>query len=200
MENEEEIHEGIFGSIQDTFQGLKGAFTGKGFGYFKFLSSLRNLVRKLKKIDEPNEKVIENLKKLRDKIEQAQGLESLEDEKRDRLTYAIDKAIESFRNYSRYVNTIEKVSTRALLGVRGNSRNTNTPPTISQTPPVVTPPLASSNLNAPPVTPQVTPPSPTPTPSSSSLLPPQYQNFMPENYKNKNKIMENIIHIKNLMK
>ena len=175
MNHKEENKEGIFDYVQDRYQGLRGAFTGKGYGYFKFLSSLRNLVRRLKKIDEPNEEVIQNLQKLRDKIEQAQGLESLEDEKRDRLTYAIDRAIESFRNYSRYVNTIEKVSTRALKGVKGTGSSSTT--TTTTTPQVTTTTTTS----------QVTTTTTTSTP-------------IPEDYKNRNKIIENIQNIKKLIK
>ena len=33
MENKN-IDEGVFDWIEDRYQGLKGAFTGKGYGYF----------------------------------------------------------------------------------------------------------------------------------------------------------------------
>jgi hypothetical protein len=135
MENKN-IEEGIFDWFTDRYQGLKGAFTGKGYGYFKFLSSLRNLVRKLKKLDEPNESVMNDLQKLRLDIEQASGWESLEDQKKKNLTFAIDKAIESFRDYSKYVNTIEILSTNVLQG-----KPTTTSPTQNQ----ITPSQTTTN-------------------------------------------------------
>ena len=142
------IDEGIFDWFTDRYQGLKGAFTGKGYGYFKFLSSLRNLVRKLKKLDEPNESVMNDLQKLRVSIEQATGWESLEDEKRKNLTFAIDKAIESFREYSKYVNTIEVLSTKVLQGKPTNTTSTQT----TQNPP--TQPTQTQTTTSPSVIPE----------------------------------------------
>jgi hypothetical protein len=142
------IDEGIFDWFTDRYQGLKGAFTGKGYGYFKFLSSLRNLVRKLKKLDEPNESVMNDLQKLRVSIEQATGWESLEDEKRKNLTFAIDKAIESFREYSKYVNTIEVLSTKVLQGKPTNTTSTQT----NQNPP--TQPTQTQTTTSPSVIPE----------------------------------------------
>jgi hypothetical protein len=187
MDNKIENKEGVLDYIQDRYQGLRGVFTGKGYGYFKFLSSLRNLVRRLKKLDEPNEDVIKNLKSLRDKIEQAQGLESLEDDKRDKLIYAIDRAINSFRDYSRYVTTIEKVATRALQGKKGSNQSSKTTTTTTTLPPTTT-----TTTTIQPVTTTTTTQIPSQRPSSSSL--------MPEDYRNRNKILENIENIKNLMK
>ena len=175
MDNKEKLEEGIFDWVQDRYYGLKGGFTGKGYGYFKFLSSLRNLTRRLKKIDEPNEVVIKELNILKDKIEQASGWESLDDDKKDKLVYAIDQAINSFRQYSRYVNTIEKVATRALQGKKTTNVTTTTTTTIS---PVTT---TTTTIQVP-----------SQRSSSSSI--------MPEDYRNKNKILENIENIKNLMK
>lgn len=175
------IDEGVFDWFVDRYQGIKGAITGKGYGYFKFLSSLRNLVIKLKKLDEPNEVVISDLKKLRDKIEQASGWESLEDVKRDKLIYAIDKAIESFNEYSRYINTIEKVATRALQGKR--TKKTTTSQSVTTT-----------TTTIPQTTTTTTTISPITTTTTTQNTP------IPENYKNRKKIFENIQNIKNLMK
>ena len=183
MENNN-LDEGVFDWVTDRYQGLRGAFTGKGYGYFKFLSSLRNLVRRLKKIDEPNVVVISDLKKLRDNIEKASGWESLEDAKRDKLTYAIDRAVESFEEYSRYVNTIEKVATRALQGKKSKTSQVTT--TTTTLAPITT----TTTTQAPTTTTTTTLPISTPLP----------QNVLPENYRNRKKILENIDSIKNLMK
>ena len=188
MNDKVENKEGILDYIQDRYQGLKGAITGKGYGYFKFLSSLRNLVRRLKKLDEPNDKVITDLKNLRDKIEQAQGWESLEDVKRDKLIYAIDRAINSFQDYSRYVTTIEKVATRALQGKRGKGTTSSVTTTTTTLPQTTT----TTTTIQPVTTTTTTTPTPSQRPSSSSL--------MPEDFRNRNKILENIENIKNLMK
>lgn len=186
MENNN-IDEGVFDWIEDRYQGLKGAFTGKGYGYFKFLSSLRNIVRRLKKIDEPNDAVIKDLLKLRNNIENASGWETLEDDKRDKLIYAIDKAIDSFKEYTRYVNTIEKLTSRALKGQKASKKpsgqSTTTTTTIQ--------PVTTTTTTITPTTTTTT------TSQFSTTLP---QNVLPEDYRNRGKILENIENIKNLMK
>ena len=185
MENKN-IDEGVFDWIEDRYQGLKGVFTGQGYGYFKFLSSLRNIVRRLKKIDEPNDAIIKDLLKLRNNIENAKGWESLEDNKKDKLIYAIDRAVESFREYSRYVNTIEKLASRALKGKKGSTQQSNQTTTTTTT----IQPITTTTTTTPITT----------TTTTSQLTLTSQQNVLPEDYKNKNKILENIQNIKNLMK
>ena len=186
MENKN-IDEGVFDWIEDRYQGLKGAFTGKGYGYFKFLSSLRNIVQRLKKIDEPNDVVIKDLLKLRNNIENASGWETLEDEKRDKLIYAIDRAVDSFKEYSRYVNTIEKLTSRALKGKKGSKKQ----PSQSTTTTTTIQPTTTTTTTIAPITTTTT------TSQFTTSLP---QNVLPEDYKNRNRILENIENIKNLMK
>lgn len=174
MENKN-IDEGILDWFSDRYQGLKGAFTGKGYGYFKFLSSLRNLVRRLKKLDEPNEIVMNDLEKLRINIEQASGWESIDDQKKKNLTFAIDKAIESFRLYSKYVNTIEILSTNVLQG-----KPTQTTPSPTTTNPTTNPTITQ------------TPSNPTTTNQTTSVI--------PEGYRNGSKILQDVENIKSLMR
>jgi hypothetical protein len=131
------------------------------------------LVRKLKKLDEPNESVINDLQKLRTDIEQASGWESLEDTKRKNLTFAIDKAIESFREYSRYVNTIEVLSTKVLQGKPTNTTQTTPIPPTQPTPIQTTPTQTTTSPNT---------------------------GVIPEGYRNGKRILQDVENIKNLMR
>ena len=88
---EQEMEEGIFDPIVNTYQGLKGVWRGYGYDYFKYLSSLRQLTRKLKKLDEPNAKIMTQLKDLKNKV---QGSKMPPDKKQN-LETSIDGAIKS---------------------------------------------------------------------------------------------------------
>ena len=62
---EQEMEEGIFDPLVNAAQGLKGVWRGEGYDYFKYLSSLRQLTRKLKKLDAPNLKIMDQLRDLK---------------------------------------------------------------------------------------------------------------------------------------
>jgi hypothetical protein len=97
----------------------------------------------------------------------------LEDTKRKNLTFAIDKAIESFREYSRYVNTIEVLSTKVLQGKPTNTTQTTPIPPTQPTPIQTTPTQTTTSPNT---------------------------GVIPEGYRNGKRILQDVENIKNLMR
>lgn len=107
---EQEMEEGIFDPLVNTYQGLKGAWRGYGYDYFKYLSSLRQLTRKLKKLDEPNAKIMTQLKDLKSKVQSSK----MPPERKQNLETSIDGAISHFTAYSNLINTIEQLASQRL--------------------------------------------------------------------------------------
>lgn len=107
---EQEMEEGIFDPLVNAAQGLKGVWRGEGYDYFKYLSSLRGLTRKLKKLDAPNVKIMTQLTDLKNKV----TVSKMPPDKRQNLINTIDKAIGHFNAYSNLINTIEQLSTQRL--------------------------------------------------------------------------------------
>ena len=103
---EQEMEEGIM----DTFQGLKGVWRGEGYDYFKYLSNLRQLTRKLKKLDAPNVKIMDQLRDLKNKVQGSK----MPPDKKDNLLKAIDGAINHFTVYANLINTIEQIASQRL--------------------------------------------------------------------------------------
>ena len=66
--SEQKVDEGIFDGIKNAYRGLKGMKRGFGTDYFQNMSRLENLIRKLKNLDVPNEKVMNELEKLKTKV------------------------------------------------------------------------------------------------------------------------------------
>ena len=58
---EQETNEGPLDSLGDLYRGVKGIKRGYGMDYFQNMSRLDRLVRKLKKLDEPNIQVMTEL-------------------------------------------------------------------------------------------------------------------------------------------
>jgi hypothetical protein len=107
---EQEMEEGIFDPLVNAAQGLKGVWRGEGYDYFKYLSSLRGLTRKLKKLDAPNVKIMTQLTDLKNKV----TVSKMPPDKRQNLIDTIDKAIGHFNAYSNLINTIEQLATQRL--------------------------------------------------------------------------------------
>ena len=107
---EQEMEEGIFDPLVNAAQGLKGVWRGEGYDYFKYLSSLRGLTRKLKKLDVPNAKIMTQLTDLKNKV----SVSKMPPDKRQNLIDTIDKAIGHFNAYSNLINTIEQLATHRL--------------------------------------------------------------------------------------
>jgi len=65
---EQETTEGPLDSLGDIYRGVKGVKRGYGMDYFQNMSKLDRLVKKLKKLDEPNVKVMTELTDLKTKV------------------------------------------------------------------------------------------------------------------------------------
>jgi hypothetical protein len=96
--------------LVNTYQGLKGVWRGEGYDYFKYLSSLKGITRKLKKLDEPNVKVMGDLYQLRTKVDTSK----MPTDKKSNLLNTIDAAMNHFKSYSTLINKIEQLSTQKL--------------------------------------------------------------------------------------
>jgi len=107
---EQETQEGVFDPLVNAAQGLKGVWRGEGYDYFKYLSSLRGLTRKLKKLDAPNVKIMTQLTDLKNKV----TVSKMPTDKKQNLINTIDKAIAHFNAYSGLINTIEQLASQKL--------------------------------------------------------------------------------------
>ena len=107
---EQETQEGVFDPLVNAAQGLKGVWRGEGYDYFKYLSSLRGLTRKLKKLDAPNVKIMTQLTDLKNKV----TVSKMPTDKKQNLINTLDKAIAHFNAYSGLINTIEQLASQKL--------------------------------------------------------------------------------------
>lgn len=94
--SEQESNEGLFDNIKDTYRGVKGLKRGYGMDYFQNMSKLENLVKKLKKLDEPNQKVMSELTQLRAKVNSL----NMPQQRKNALLALIDNSIFHFNKYS----------------------------------------------------------------------------------------------------
>jgi hypothetical protein len=94
--SEQEVEEGIFDGVKDLYRGVKGVKRGYGMDYFQNMSKLENLVRKLKNLDAPNEKVMLELKQLRTKVSTL----NMPQQRKDAIVNLIDNSLYHFRKYS----------------------------------------------------------------------------------------------------
>ena len=94
--NEQENNEGIFDKAQDIYRGVKGVKRGYGMDYFQNMSWLENLVKKLKKIDVPNEQVMIELSNLRTKVSSL----NMPQQRKDAILSLIDNSLYHFKKYS----------------------------------------------------------------------------------------------------
>jgi hypothetical protein len=109
---ESEIEEGIFDGISNMVQGLKGVWRGEGYDFFKYLNSLKNMAKELKKLDQPNIKIMTKLTDLKNKITASK----MPPEKKGQLISEIEKALEKFNQYSTHIDNIERVASERLKG------------------------------------------------------------------------------------
>jgi hypothetical protein len=94
--NEQENNEGILDNAKDLYRGVKGIKRGYGMDYFQNMSRLENLVKKLKKIDVPNEQVMIELASLRTKVSSL----NMPQQRKDALLSLIDNSLYHFKKYS----------------------------------------------------------------------------------------------------
>ena len=93
---EQKVDEGIFDGIKNAYRGLKGMKRGFGTDYFQNMSRLENLIKKLKNLDAPNEKVMNELEKLKTKVSSL----GMPQERKDALIALIDNSLYHFKKYS----------------------------------------------------------------------------------------------------
>ena len=93
---EQEIEEGIFDGVKDLYRGVKGAKRGFGMDYFQNMSKLEHLIKKLKNLDVPNEKVMAELKQLRTKVSSL----GMPQQRKSALLSLIDNSLYHFGKYS----------------------------------------------------------------------------------------------------
>lgn len=147
----EEIEEGlrtIWDKMKEPFQkikyGIKGLKSGTGIKFLPFVVMIRNILRQLKRLDEPNERVMLKLKNLETRI---QGVYLKDDLKND-LLYGVNNIQESFRTYAKAIDDMEILLSKTLnvdpsainksRPASSNSTSNNPSPTSSST--TITPP------------------------------------------------------------
>lgn len=103
---EQETQEGL----GDVYQGLKGVWRGYGYDYYKYYSMLRTLTRKLKKLDEPNTKIMTQLTDLKGKVQSSK----MPPQSKFDLENAIEEAVNYFSSYASAIDRIEQLASQTL--------------------------------------------------------------------------------------
>jgi len=131
ISNQEDVDEGLLDSIKQPFQkmyyGVKGLRGGFGYDYMAYLVELRNMLKELKKLDEPNEKIFLKLNKLKVKVQST----SMRPELQRQIVTAINKAMNNFRSYANIIDALTVAVNKKL--------KPNTPQPTQQQPPPPTP-------------------------------------------------------------
>jgi hypothetical protein len=83
-------------------KGAKGFWRGEGYEYFSFLNTLKGIIKKLDKVDKPNETIIKELLNLRNSLSGSKISQS----KKNAITSAIDLAINHFNAYRTIVDKL----------------------------------------------------------------------------------------------
>jgi hypothetical protein len=96
--------------VSDMVSGLKGAWRGEGYDYFKYLSNLKRQMSSLQKLDKPNHKIMTELGSLKNKITSSK----MPPQKRDNLIRTIDAAIGHFNSYTNLIQQIEGLASQKL--------------------------------------------------------------------------------------
>jgi hypothetical protein len=102
--SEQELEEGIFdniknavGNVKDAYRGAKGIYRGYGMDYFKHMSRLERLIKELKRLDIPNEKVMNELTDLKTKVSTL----NIPTDRKNKLIALIDNSLYHFNEYSK---------------------------------------------------------------------------------------------------
>ena len=106
----EETNEGPLDAISNIGAGLKGVWRGEGYDYFKYMNTLKSMMQNLKKLDRPNQKIMNNLTTLKSKINNSK----MPTDKKNNLLRAIDGAQNHFNSYTNLINQIETVASQRL--------------------------------------------------------------------------------------
>jgi hypothetical protein len=94
---EQETTEGPLDSLGDIYRGVKGVKRGYGMDYFQNMSKLDRLVKKLKKLDEPNVKVMAELADLKTKVSTL----NMPQQRKQAIMNLIDNSVYHFNTYNR---------------------------------------------------------------------------------------------------
>lgn len=93
---EQETNEGPLDYLGDLYRGVKGMKRGYGMDYFRSVSQLDRLIKKLKKLDEPNTKVMDELKQLKSKVSNL----NIPQQRKQAVINLIDNSVFHFNKYS----------------------------------------------------------------------------------------------------
>lgn len=96
--------------VSDMVSGLKGVWRGEGYDYFRYLNNLKRQMNSLQKLDKPNQKIMNELSSLKNKILSS----NMPTQKRDNLIRAIDSAIGHFNSYTNLVQQIGVLASQKL--------------------------------------------------------------------------------------
>ena len=94
---EQETTEGPLDAIGDLYRGVKGIKRGYGMDYFQNMSQLDRLIKKLKKLDEPNVKVMSQLSNLRGKVQSL----NMPQQRKQAIIGLIDNSLYHFDKYNK---------------------------------------------------------------------------------------------------
>jgi hypothetical protein len=83
-------------------KGLQGVWRGEGYDYFSYLNSMKKIMTKLNKIDDPNKKVLDELDRLKNKLYSSKMSQT----KKTAIVNAINAAQRHFTDYRTQVNNI----------------------------------------------------------------------------------------------
>lgn len=90
-----------FGNVA---KGLKGIWRGEGYDYFSYLNTLKNILRKLDKIDKPNESIMNDLEKIKSSLSSSKMSQS----KKNNIINQIDTAKSHFLQYRAIIDQLTK--------------------------------------------------------------------------------------------
>ena len=94
--SEQAKSEGVFEGVKNLYRGINGVKRGFGMEYFKNMSELENLMKKLKKLDEPNVEVMKKLSQLKTNV---QAL-NMPQQRKDVIINLIDNSVYHFNTYN----------------------------------------------------------------------------------------------------
>lgn len=93
---EQETNEGPLDAIGDFYRGVKGVKRGYGMDYFQNMSRLDRLIKRLKKLDEPNIKVMKELSTLKSKVSSL----NMPQQRKQALVALIENSLFHFNKYN----------------------------------------------------------------------------------------------------
>ena len=96
VSEEKNLQEGPLDALQNMYRGVKGMKRGYGYDYFQNMSKLQKLIQTLKKLDQPNNKVIKELQSLRAKVSSL----GMPQQRKDAILALIDNSVFHFNKYN----------------------------------------------------------------------------------------------------